>query len=51
MKIIDGTFCENEYVTVEIGGDTITRKVRFKRDCGLYIMYKNRMYFYSEFEL
>ena len=42
MKFISGKFLENEEVTVEINGKIITRKVRYNRADGLYIMYKNQ---------
>lgn len=50
MKFISGKFLENEEVTVEINGKIITRKVRYNRADGLYIMYKNMKYFEYECE-
>ena len=48
MKYISGNFLENQQVTVEIDGKIITRKVRYNRADGLYIMYKKRKYFEYE---
>ena len=50
MKFISGKFFENQYVTVEIDGEIITRKVRYNHADGLYIMYKNYKYFEFECE-
>ena len=50
MKFISGKFLENQYVTVEIDGEIITRKVRYNHADGLYIMYKNYKYFEFECE-
>lgn len=50
MKIIKENFIENEYVTIEINNNIITRKVYYSKEAGdLYILYKNNKYFYSEF--
>ena len=50
LKIIEGDFIEGERVTVSIGGDVITRIVRWDSQAGdLSIVYKNRKYFYYEF--
>ncbi len=48
MKYIKGSFTQGERVTVEIDGKQYTRKVFYKRDCGLYITVNNRMYFEYE---
>lgn len=50
VKYISGKFLENEYVALEIEGKTITRKVRYNRADGLYIVYQNRKYFEYECE-
>lgn len=50
MKFISGKFLENQYVTVEIDEEIITRKVRYNHVNGLYIMYKNYKYFEFECE-
>lgn len=48
MKYISGNFLENQLVTVEIDGKKITRKVRYSRVDGLYIIYNNLKYFEYE---
>ena len=48
MKLIKGLFIEGGLITIEIDGKQIERKVRYDRQCGLYIIYKNRMYFEYE---
>ena len=50
MKFISGKFFVFQYVTVEIDGEIITRKVRYNHADGLYIMYKNYKYFEFECE-
>lgn len=50
MKHISGNFLEGENVTVEIDGKQITRKVKYNRSDGLYIVYQNRKYFEYECE-
>lgn len=50
MKYISIKFLENEQVTVKIDGKIITRKVRYNRADGLYIIYKKRKYFEYECE-
>ena len=50
MKIISGRFLENQKVKVLVDGVEIERKVRFNRQDGLYITYKNRKYFEYEFK-
>lgn len=50
MKIISGRFLENQKVKVLINGIEIERKVRFNKQDGLYITYKNRKYFEYEFQ-
>lgn len=50
MKVISGRFIENEKICVEIDGEQIERKVKYNRQCGLYIMYRNKKYFEYEFE-
>lgn len=48
--IIDGNFIEGEYVTVNINGNIVKRKVYYSKDAGdLYVWCKNRRYFYCEF--
>ena len=49
MEIVKGRFLEGEKVTVKIDGIEVTRKVKYNRTDGLYIIYKNRKYF--EYEL
>ena len=49
MEIVKGRFLEGEKVTVKIDGIEVTRKVKYNRMDGLYIIYKNRKYF--EYEL
>ena len=49
MEIVKGRFLEGEKVTVKIDGIEVTRKVKYNRADGLYIIYKNRKYF--EYEL
>ena len=50
MKYISGNFLEGKSVTVEIDGKQITRKVKYNRADGLYIIYQNRKYFEYECE-
>lgn len=51
MTIINGNFIESEYVTVNINGTVVTRKVYYSASAGdLYIVYKNHRYFYCEFK-
>ena len=50
MKYISGNFLEDKSVTVEIDGKQITRKVKYNRADGLYIIYQNRKYFEYECE-
>ena len=49
-KIVEGSFIEGEYSTVNIDGNIVRRKVYF---CGqakdLYVLYKGAKYFYCEF--
>lgn len=48
--IIDGNFIEGEYVTVNINGNIVKRKVYYSKDAGdLYVWCKCRKYFYYEF--
>lgn len=49
MEIVKGRFLEGEKVTVKIEGVEITRKVKYNRADGLYIIYQNRKYFEYEF--
>ena len=49
VEIVKGRFLEGENVTVKIDGIEVTRKVKYNRADGLYIIYKNRKYF--EYEL
>lgn len=48
FKLLKGGFCEGETITINIDGNQINRKVRYRKDVGLYIVYKNRMYFEYE---
>ena len=48
MEIVKGRFLEGEKVTVKIEGVEITRKVKYNRADGLYIIYQNRKYFEYE---
>ena len=48
MRIIKGQFFEGEFITVEINGNIIQRKVRYNHMDGLYIVYNNRKYFHYE---
>lgn len=48
MKYISGDFYEGCTVTVRVNGKQYTRKVRYKDECGLYIVINNRMYFEYE---
>jgi hypothetical protein len=48
MKTIDGKWLEQNTVIVEINGKTYRRKVRYRKDCGLYIVIDNTMYFEYE---
>lgn len=50
MKIIEGLFFKGDFVTVEIKGIKIKRKVKYNRLDGLYILFNNMMYFEYEFE-
>ena len=50
MKYISGYFYEGKTVTVELDGKQYTRKVKYRSDCGLYIVIKNTMYFEYECE-
>ena len=50
MKYISGNFLEGKSVTVEIDEKQITRKVKYNRADGLYIIYQNRKYFEYECE-
>lgn len=50
LKIIEGNFCEGQFVTVSINGDVVKRKVYYSASAGdLYIRYKNSVYFLYEF--
>lgn len=48
FKLIEGGFCENEKIIVEVDGKQVERKVRYNRMDGLYIVYNNRKYFECE---
>ena len=49
-EIINGNFIEGEYVTVNINGNTVTRKVYYSAAAGdLYVWCKGSKYFYYEF--
>ena len=49
-EIVNGNFIEGEYVTVNINGNIVKRKVYYSKDAGdLYVWCKNRKYFYYEF--
>lgn len=49
-KIVSGTFTEDDYVTVNIDGDIITRKVRWSGKAkDLYVIKDNKKYFFCEF--
>ena len=50
MKVLEGRFLENQWVRVSIGGNHYTRKVRYNRMDGLYIVVNNRKYFEYEAE-
>ena len=48
VKYISGDFAEGQEVTLLINGTEVTRKVRYSRMDGLYVVYKNMKYFHSE---
>lgn len=48
VKYIRGEFFEGQEVTLSINGTEVTRKVRYNKMDGLYIVYKNRKYFQYE---
>lgn len=48
VKYISGNFAEGQEVTLLINGIEVTRKVRYSRMDGLYVVYKNMKYFHSE---
>lgn len=48
VKYISGDFSEGQEVTLLINGIEVTRKVRYSRMDGLYVVYKNMKYFHSE---
>lgn len=49
-KIVSGTFTEDDYVTVNIDGCIITRKVRWSGKAkDLYVVKDNKKYFFCEF--
>ena len=48
VKYISGEFFEGQEVTLSINGIEVTRKVRYNKMDGLYIVYKNRKYFQYE---
>lgn len=50
IKYIAGEFFEGENVTIELDGKHYTRRVRYRSDCGLYIIINNTMYFEYECE-
>ena len=50
LKYISGDFCLASRVTVEMNGRLYTRVVKDNRECGLYIVINNRMYFEYECE-
>lgn len=50
-KLIAGRFYEHEKVTISDGEKTYTRVVRYRRDCGLYVLICNCMIFEYEVEL
>ena len=49
VEYIKGDIVENGKITVEIDGKQIERVVRHNKEVGLYIVYKNTMYFEYEF--
>lgn len=51
VKYISGNFAEGQEVTLSINGTEVTRKVRWNKADGLYIVYKNRKYFEYETQL
>lgn len=50
LRYISGEFLEDQIVTVELDGKQYTRRVRYRRDCGLYIVINRMMYFEYECE-
>lgn len=50
FRYISGDFYEGEMVTVEFKGKQYTRRVRYRSDCGLYIVINNTMLFEYECE-
>ena len=49
-QILEGDFTEGSEVTVNIGGEIITRKVRWSEQSkDLYVVKNGMKYFYSEF--
>ena len=48
IKLLKGVFIEGNLITVEIDGKQVERKVHYKRSDGLYIVYKNTLYFEYE---
>ena len=47
--LISGRFLEDHQVTVQVDGKNYTRTVRYRKDCGLYIVISGKMLF--EYEL
>ena len=50
LAIISGRFIEGEYITVSVNGKQYRRKVFYKRETGLYITIRNRLYFMTDFD-
>lgn len=50
MKVLEGRFLENQWARVSIEGNHYTRKVRYNKMDGLYIVVDNRKYFEYEAE-
>lgn len=49
-EIVNGNFIEGEYVTININGNVVKRKVYYSKDAGdLYVWCKGKKYFYYEF--
>lgn len=48
-KVIAGEVAEGNKITVELALDQYERVVRYRKDCGLYIVIHNTMYFEYEF--
>ena len=48
FKLLKGTWAVNQVIKIAVDDKFYFRKVHYRRDCGLYVVVQNRMYFEYE---